>query len=111
MAKASQALEKYCPIADPAEQGLKCANPGAHIISGMVIKKLQDWIASPRSDLLWVIGLPFPQDSEATLPAAHIENMATAARLPYVSFFCTPDAEFPERVDDDRPGGLDRYPL
>lgn len=64
-------------------------------VSGMVVVKLKEWLTSPRSDLLWILGSNSHFDNEATLAALHILDIAMSARLPYVSFICTPILDSP----------------
>lgn len=65
-------------------------------VSGMVVVKLKEWLTSPRSDLLWILGSNSHFGNEATLAALHILQIAMLARPPYVSFVFTP---IPDSLD------------
>lgn len=101
--QASRVLQKYhCPVANPEAQGMAGNNPPSRLVPGPLVTKLQDWASSPRSELLWIIGLAFSNTNDASLAATHIENAVTVARMPCISFFCTLDREIPESTGGEQ---------
>lgn len=99
----SQDLQKHFPSTDPWESSHESRDVAARTVSGLVVVKLKEWLASSRSDLLWIVGSSSPFGNEATLAASHILDMATTARLPFVSFNCTPITEVPDFSQDGQP--------
>lgn len=91
-------LQTYYQSTDPGESSRDDRDLAAHTVPGMVVIKLKEWLASPRSDILWVVGSNSPFGNEATLAASHILDIATSARLPCVSFSCTPNTTVPHSL-------------
>lgn len=100
--KVSRDLQKYYPSTDTRENNHETRDLAAHTVPGLVVVRLKEWLASPRSDLLWIIGSNSPWGSEANLAASHILDIATSARLPCVSFTCTPTMELPHVSEDGK---------
>lgn len=48
-----------------------------------------------RSHLLWTVGKNSKFGKEASHATAHIQDLATSSKLPYVSFKCTTNTEIP----------------
>lgn len=94
----SQRLQSYYPFPNPDLGGDRhpTRDLAARTVSGMVVVKLKEWLASPRSDLLWILGSNSSFGNEASLAASHILDIAVSARLPCVSFSCTPITTVPE---------------
>lgn len=89
----SRNLEQYCPFTNPKEGNNGNRDLATHTVSGLTMVKLKKWLSSPRSELLWIIGLNSPLGNEASIAASHILDIATSAGLPFVCFNCTPVTE------------------
>lgn len=100
--KVSTHLQKYYPSTDIGENNHDTRNLAAHTVPGLVVVRLKEWLASPKSDLLWIIGSNSLWGSEASLAASHILDIAISAKLPYVSFTCTPIMELPHVSEDGK---------
>lgn len=88
--KISRDLQTYYPSTDPGKSGHGSTDKEARTVSGLIVVKLREWLASPRSEFLWILGSNSPFGNEATLATSHILDIAMSARLPCVSFTCTP---------------------
>lgn len=100
--KVSTHLQKYYPSTVTGENNHDTRDLAAQTVPGLVVVRLKEWLASPRSDLLWIIGSNSPWGSEASLAASHILDIATSARLPCVSFRCTPIIDLPHVSEDGK---------
>lgn len=63
---------------------------------------MREWLASQRSECLWIIGSNSPFGNEATLATSHILDVAMPARLPCVSFTCTSLTAVPSTLVDGK---------
>lgn len=97
--RTSLELLKYSPVTNTGLEISDNSDQGTHIIPAAMVAKLGDWAGSPRSEMLWIISMAFSNVNYANIAALHINNMAKVARIPCISVFCTPDAEFPDAVD------------
>ncbi|KAG6358092.1 hypothetical protein INS49_013976 [Diaporthe citri] len=95
-------LQAYYPSTAPGESSQGIRDLATRTVSGLVVVRLKEWLASPRSDFLWIIGSNSPFGNEATLAASHIFDITTSARLPCVSFSCTPTSAFPHTPGDGK---------
>lgn len=86
----SRDLQKYYPSTGLGEEGHGNRDLTTLTVSGLVVVRLKEWLASPRSELLWIIGSNSPFGNEASLAVSHILDIAISARLPCVSFSFTP---------------------
>lgn len=92
----ARGLQTYYPSTGSRESSHDARDLAGHTVPGLIVIKLKEWLASPRSDLLWIIGSNTPFGNEATLAASHILDIATSSRLlPCVSFSCTPTTAVP----------------
>lgn len=58
-------------------------------VHAQIVRRLESWMGTQKSERLWIIGSPGPETtSETTIAARHVEAIARAGRLPCVSFFC-----------------------
>lgn len=87
--RVSRDLQKYYPSTDLGERGHGNRDLTTLTVSGLIVVRLKEWLASPRCELLWIIGSNSPFGNEASLAVSHILNIAISARLPRVSFCCT----------------------
>lgn len=100
--QSSLELLKYSPVTDAGIESADKSIPGTQIIPEMMIARLGDWARSPRSEMLWIIGIAFSSVNYPNLAALHIKNMAKVANIPCISVFCRADAEFADPVDRDQ---------
>lgn len=93
-------LLKYLPVTDPGADNTDGSHPGTRIVPGMIVSRLGEWAGSPKSEVLWIIGVAFSNVNYANLAALHIRNMAKVADIRCISVFCTPLAKFSDAVDE-----------
>lgn len=98
----SRDLQAYYPSTISEESSQGSGDLATRTVSGLVVVRLKEWLASPRSDFLWIIGSNSPFGNEATLAASHILDIAMSARLPCVSFSCTPTTAVPHAPGDGK---------
>lgn len=92
-------LVRYLPVTDAGVDNSNDSHLGARLIPGMIVSRLGVWAGSPKSEVLWIIGVAFSNVNYANLAALHIRNMAKVADIRCISVFCTPVAEFTDAVD------------
>lgn len=97
--QASARLLGYLPVSGTGTEDFGDRdNTGRRLIPAVIVERLRDWIASSKSEILWIIGPAFSNTNEASLAALHIDNMAKVAKIPCISFCCTPDAQFTDSI-------------
>lgn len=101
----SRDLQKYYPFTDRGETSHNTRDLATLTVSGLLVAKLKEWLASSRSDLLWIIGSNSHIGNEATLATSHILDIATSAELPCASFICTPMTDVPHISEDGKTRG------
>ncbi|KAL1857099.1 hypothetical protein Daus18300_010442 [Diaporthe australafricana] len=99
--EACRSLQKYLVDLNSGEEdGGGMSAPSASAVSGLIVIRLKDWMASPKSDFLWIVGLTFPYDNEARRATQHIKQISREARLPCVSFSADVVTVAPEHPEE-----------
>lgn len=96
-------LLRYLPVTDARADNTDDSHLGRRLIPGMVVSRLGQCAGSPKSEVVWIIGMAFSNVNYANLAALHIRNMAKVADIRCISVFCTPLAEFTDSVDEKQP--------